>query len=268
MRLWVSVPVLSVQMKVVDPSVSTASSDRTRTLRLAICSAPHARDSVTVGRRASGTGATVTPIAKTRPLLTVSPTSSAIPKKPTPTPMAIIAIVRTTRPKLRVSGLVGLALSVVSRAIPARRVFAPTAETTASPWPSTTNVPAKTGPASTWVGTLSPVRSDVSTSSANADSIEASAENAIAGLEDEHIAHDHIPGIEVRRVTVTSHGHAEWKQRLQTLRRPVGSLLLDEGEDRVQHDDRADRGSRPRGGRPAKARAAATQSISAKKWIN
>ena len=58
--LRVSVPVLSVQMKVVEPSVSTASSRRT-----SACSrhplAPIASDSVTVGSRPSGTSATVTP---------------------------------------------------------------------------------------------------------------------------------------------------------------------------------------------------------------
>ena len=54
-------------MNVVEPSVSTASRSRTRTCRLAICSAPQASDNVTVGRSASGTSATVTPMANTNP---------------------------------------------------------------------------------------------------------------------------------------------------------------------------------------------------------
>ena len=53
-------------MKSVDPSVSTASRLRTRIWRRAICSEPHASESVTVGSSASGTRATVTPMAKTK----------------------------------------------------------------------------------------------------------------------------------------------------------------------------------------------------------
>ena len=60
-RFWVRVPVLSVQMKVVAPSVSTASRRRTSALRAAMVWAPRASDRVTVGSRPSGTSATATP---------------------------------------------------------------------------------------------------------------------------------------------------------------------------------------------------------------
>ena len=59
--LHVSVPVLSVQMNVVEPSVSTASRRRTSAWLCAIRLAPIASDNVTVGSRPSGTSATVTP---------------------------------------------------------------------------------------------------------------------------------------------------------------------------------------------------------------
>ena len=55
--LRVSVPVLSVQMKVVEPSVSTDSRRRTSAPRAAILWAPIARDRLTVGSRPSGTRA-------------------------------------------------------------------------------------------------------------------------------------------------------------------------------------------------------------------
>ena len=61
---WVSVPVLSVQMTVVQPSVSTAERRLISALRLAMRCTPMARDSVTVGSSPSGTKATIMPMAK------------------------------------------------------------------------------------------------------------------------------------------------------------------------------------------------------------
>ena len=105
--IWfrVSVPVLSVQMKVVDPSVSTASRLRTSTCRCAICSAPHASERVTVGSRPSGTRATVTPMAKTNPSEAGFPSRSESTKNSPPTPTAMAATVRTRRCSSWVSGL-------------------------------------------------------------------------------------------------------------------------------------------------------------------
>ena len=65
-------------MKVVEPSVSTASNSRTSTFFFAICSAPQASDRVTVGSNASGTRATVTPMANTNPSPALLPSSSEI----------------------------------------------------------------------------------------------------------------------------------------------------------------------------------------------
>ena len=61
----VSVPVLSVQITVVSPSVSTDDRRRTSALRFAIRCVASASESVTVGSSPSGTSATVTPIANT-----------------------------------------------------------------------------------------------------------------------------------------------------------------------------------------------------------
>ena len=112
-------------MNVVEPSVSTASRLRTRIWRLAICSAPQASERVTVGSSASGTRATVTPMAKMNPSSSGLPTSSEMRKKRPPTPRAITAVNRTTSCRPRVSGVTGLGDAVVSRAIPARRVCSP-----------------------------------------------------------------------------------------------------------------------------------------------
>jgi hypothetical protein len=62
----VSVPVLSVQMTVVSPSVSTDDNRRTSALRFAIRCVASASESVTVGSIPFGTTDTVTPIAKTK----------------------------------------------------------------------------------------------------------------------------------------------------------------------------------------------------------
>ncbi|CAB5013160.1 unannotated protein [freshwater metagenome] len=63
MRFWVSVPVLSEQITVTEPRVSTAGSLRTRALRLSIRCEPIARVSVTTAGRPSGITATAALIA-------------------------------------------------------------------------------------------------------------------------------------------------------------------------------------------------------------
>ena len=63
MRFCVSVPVLSQQITVVEPSVSTAGRWRTRALRRAMRCVAIASESVTVGASPSGTFATMMPIA-------------------------------------------------------------------------------------------------------------------------------------------------------------------------------------------------------------
>ncbi len=174
--LRVSVPVLSVQTNVVEPSVSTASRWRTSTFRLAICSAPHASDSVTVGNNASGTRATVTPMANTNPSDAGRPMSAATAKKNNPTPTAMTATTRTTWCSSRVNGVAGGEVIVVIRLISARRMADPVADTSASASPSTANVPANSAPpSSTDVASLSPVNIEVSTRRPRAEVVSASA---------------------------------------------------------------------------------------------
>ena len=110
-RFWVSVPVLSVQMKVVEPRVSTASRLRTSALRAAIRCAPMARDSVTVGSRPSGTSATVTPMANRKASRQEMPTKQGKKKNSTPMPRAIAAVTRTIRRSSSASGVGGASTS-------------------------------------------------------------------------------------------------------------------------------------------------------------
>ncbi len=64
--LVVRVPVLSVQITVAAPRVSTAESLFTRAFLRAMRCTPMARDKVRVGSSPSGTKATIMPMAKTR----------------------------------------------------------------------------------------------------------------------------------------------------------------------------------------------------------
>ena len=75
MRFSVSVPVLSEQMAVTEPSVSTAGSLRIRALRRTMRCAPRARAMVTTAGRPSGTAAT----ARLTAVRNISLTSLAAP---------------------------------------------------------------------------------------------------------------------------------------------------------------------------------------------
>ncbi len=91
--IWfaVSVPVLSVQMTVVEPSVSTLESFLTSTLRLAMRCAATESAIVSVGSSPSGTLATMMPMAKTTAASVSMPTKILlIAKKKMPRPTAMI----------------------------------------------------------------------------------------------------------------------------------------------------------------------------------
>ena len=97
-RFSVSVPVLSVQMTVVEPRVSSAESRLTRAPRRASAPTPTASDNVIVGSSPSGTFATMRPIAK----LKASPRGGRRRAKPTgrnasPPTRATRAISQATR---------------------------------------------------------------------------------------------------------------------------------------------------------------------------
>ena len=93
----VSVPVLSVQITSVEPSVSTAVRRLTSARRAAIRRTPPASDSVIVGSRPSGTFATSRPIANVTAAASDRPASVVPAKKnSTPAATAIAAISHAT----------------------------------------------------------------------------------------------------------------------------------------------------------------------------
>lgn len=88
-------PVLSEQIQVVDPKVSTDSKFLTRIFFLAILFAVNASETVTVTRRPSGTLATIIPIVNTKHKMIGY--DQAIPRKKNtiPSMMAIIEMYLT-----------------------------------------------------------------------------------------------------------------------------------------------------------------------------
>jgi hypothetical protein len=94
MRFWVSVPVLSVQITVVEPNVSTDDKCRIRTFRFAMRWLASTSASVSVGSRPSGTMATMMPMAKTNAFQNGTPAKRPTTKKRSPIPTATIPITR------------------------------------------------------------------------------------------------------------------------------------------------------------------------------
>ena len=131
----VSVPVLSEQMKVVQPRVSTAGSLLTMALRLAMRCTPMARAPVTTAGRASGTAATarLTPqrnISRSSWPLKIprAETTATTASEPIPSHLPISAILLSR-------GVVSSSTSWIIWAILPNSVSIPVATTTAFPRP-------------------------------------------------------------------------------------------------------------------------------------
>ena len=104
MLLTVSVPVLSLQITVVEPSVSTEGRCRTSALRFAMRCVAMASDSVTVGSRPSGTFATMMPIANIAFAQNGRPSSVPTAKNARPSTAANTATRRDSRAISRCRG--------------------------------------------------------------------------------------------------------------------------------------------------------------------
>ena len=179
-RFSVSVPVLSVQITVVEPSVSTALRRLTRAPCRARVATPTASASVIVGNRPSGTFATISPIAKLSASCSGNPaTSQPIGRNASPAATATSAISQATRRTCRSSGLGSTSTRSVRAAIRPSSVCIPVANTSPDAAPPTQLVPLKTTsrassgvlagpprPAPRKTGCDSPVRVDRSTSTA------------------------------------------------------------------------------------------------------
>ena len=142
---WVSVPVLSVQMTLVEPRASTEFSFFTRALRRLMRCTAMASDRVTVGSRPSGMKATTMPSAKMKDCAKGSCTTNRLSeKKASPMHMAKMVTCLVRRSRSRWSGLRTSSMFCVRLAILPNSVAMPMRKTTARPLPSDTLVPAKT----------------------------------------------------------------------------------------------------------------------------
>ncbi len=209
-RFSVSVPVLSVQITVVEPSVSTALKRFTSAPRRARPATPTASASVIVGSRPSGTFATMRPTANVNASSSGSPaTSQPIGRNARPARTATRAMSHATRRTCSSSGLSSASTRSESAAIRPSSVCIPVANTSASPSPPTQAVPLNTssrasssGPvasansAERKTGCDSPVSVDRSTSTAP------SRRRASAEIRSPSASRRMSPGTSVRASTV------------------------------------------------------------------
>ena len=178
MRFSVSVPVLSVQITSVEPSVSTALRRLTTAPRRASPRTPTASASVITGSRPSGTLPTSRPTAKTTESDSDRPAPKlAIGMKAMPMRTAMAAMNQATRRTCVSSGLSSRSTRSDSAAMRPSSVCIPVAKTTACASPSVQDVPENTtsrawssgpplscAPAARNAGTDSPVSVERSTS--------------------------------------------------------------------------------------------------------
>lgn len=141
MRFCVRVPVLSEQMQVVEPRVSTASRFFTSTDFFAMRFAVNERLTVTVARRPSGTLATIIPMAKIKFLTTPYPNAKPRIRNKAPKPRAIQVI---NLMKISISWAIGVYIvsaTVARFAILPITVESPVLNTIPSPTPVVHMVP-------------------------------------------------------------------------------------------------------------------------------
>ena len=168
--LRVSVPVLSVQMTVVLPSVSTAGRWRMMAWRRAMRRTPIAEAIVITAGRPSGIDATASVIAAKALSTSGYSRSSPTTKISAATVTMPSVMARARRPSRRVSGVSSAAVSLSNCEMRPSSVLAPVAVTTPFAVPATTSVPPKaidwrspsaaspsTGPSSLAAGSDSPV---------------------------------------------------------------------------------------------------------------
>ena len=218
--------------------------------------APMASDSVTVGRRPSGTSATVTPIAKRNPSEAGDPTPSAMPKNAMPTPTAIIGhrphdpveLVRE-RALRPTTGLGQLRDRRQAGSRSGRLDDGPSLpfDHECSRKELTARVDIE--------GNALPVRSDVSMRRACASMTRRSADTRSPALEHDEVVDDELGRIDLHGTAVSNDDGPAREKISESLGRVLGSALLHEGEHAVDHDDDEDAGTELRHARDERQRA-------------
>ena len=141
----VRVPVLSVQMTVVEPSVSTAASFRSSACRRAMRITPSDSATVTTAGKPSGTAATARLIDVRKSSAGAVPRISPRPNSNPTMPSVAQSRIRPNESSFRCNGVVSSAPALVIRpAIWPSSVRIAVATTTASPVPAATLVPTNT----------------------------------------------------------------------------------------------------------------------------
>ena len=167
----VSVPVLSVQITVAQPRVSTAGNRRTSTFRAAMRCTPTASAIVTTAGSPSGTAATASETAAINTCMSGHPRSSPATATTATMPPQIYSKVWLTFASRRCSGVTDSSAVASRWAILPSSVCMPVATTSANPapvvtdvpmntksWRSASGVPAAVGETSFATGALSPVK--------------------------------------------------------------------------------------------------------------
>ena len=141
--LRVSVPVLSVQITVTEPSASTAGSRRTMALRRAMLCTPSASVIVMIAGRPSGIAATARPTAARNMSAALYSRTSRPKAKVSPASPRMIRVSLRAKPAIwRRSGVSSVSTSASSVPTLPISVASPVATTMPLPSPLTTNVPA------------------------------------------------------------------------------------------------------------------------------
>ncbi len=262
-RPSVSVPVLSVQITSVEPSVSTAVSRLTSARRRAMRRTPTASASVIVGSSPSGTLATISPIAKVDASASGRPgdvradreeqdarrrrRSPAISRAAWLTcrcsglELGLDALGQRGDPaELRVhAGRVDDRLGLAARCTARRRRRGP------RPRAGAVRPAARVAPSGA-TGTDSPVSGDRSTSRRAGDQPRVGRQ-PVALRQQQQVAGHQLGGVDLAHLAVAAHAGPRRQELAQRLGRALGLALLGEREQRVEHDHGDDRDRQRRG---------------------
>ena len=249
----VSVPVLSVQITVALPSVSTAGSRRISTLRWDMRWTPMASAIVTIAGSPSGTAATASDTADMNTSMNDSPRARPTAAVTTTMPRQSSNRTWLTRASRACSGVVVSSAVASSLATLPSSVAIPVPVTSATPVPVATEVPRKTksrrsasgaspavGAGSLSTSALSPV-SGASFVDSRCASISARVgRHHVPGLQQQDVARDDVRGRDDHLPAVATDARARRRHRAQRLERVLRALLLKVSDQRVHHDDHRD----------------------------
>ena len=258
MRFSVRVPVLSEQMTVTEPSVSTAGSLRIRACRFSIRCAPSASAMVTTAGRPSGTTATAMLMAVMNISSQSSPSATPTTKMTTTSAAATIARLRPNWFRRRCSG--------VCVVLDALDQLGHVPELGAHPGGHHRHLPAAVGDRGAHEGHVDLVAQrgrraagrregrrgllhrlrlpgqdrflDAQIGGLDQASIRG---HQVAGLQQHDVSRDKVMRRHLSHLACAPDAHQGHRQLFQSGHRLLGAILLDEAEDRVEHDDREDR---------------------------